>query len=202
MLAEPPGTPLNTLNAGLLGRVLANSTPYFIYSSESLWSKQGQERVLRPPSSKQLHFLIKCTGRSEVGFVVVVLMATLGAYGRFRARGWLRAAAEAYATATVHSFLATSVPCSDGSASSLTHWVRPDFKPTPPGRLCLVLNPLSHNRNSQSKVLHQVPSLGLKRLCLKTLARVWQCFFCLLEKCWGVGAWRETGAANTVFCPC
>ena len=46
-----------------------------------------------------------------------------------------------------------SKPClwpttAHGNSISLTHWVRPGIKPTSSQKLCWVLNPLSHNRNS------------------------------------------------------
>ena len=44
-----------------------------------------------------------------------------------------------------------------GNARSPTYWVRPEMEPTSSWRLCRVLNPLSHNRNSW--VLYYATSL-------------------------------------------
>ena len=51
-----------------------------------------------------------------------------------------------------HGIWATSVTytAACGNTRSLTHWARPGIEPASLQTLCQVLNPLSHNRNSQS----------------------------------------------------
>ena len=43
-----------------------------------------------------------------------------------------------------------------GNTRSLTHWARPEIKPTSSFRLCQVLNPLNHNGNPHSKELFKI----------------------------------------------
>ena len=64
------------------------------------------------------------------------------------------------ATATWDAACATyATACSD--AGSLTHWVRPEMEPVSPWSLCWVLNPLSHNENSQNFTLKEVQNFAL-----------------------------------------
>ena len=76
--------------------------------------------------------------------------AAPAAYGGSQAWGWIRAAAEAYATATAMPIRAASATYTTtcGNAGSLTHQARPGTKPASSQRPCWVLNLLSHNRNS------------------------------------------------------
>ena len=55
-------------------------------------------------------------------------MATPAAYGRFKARGWIGAAA----ACLQHQIQATSAvyTTAQGNARSLTHWARPGIEPT------------------------------------------------------------------------
>lgn len=56
-----------------------------------------------------------------------------------------------YSTATYHQIPAESADYA--AAESLTQWMRPGMEPTSSGTLCQVLNLLSYNRNSLSKIL-------------------------------------------------
>ena len=81
---------------------------------------------------------------------------------------------QAYIRATAaHGIWAASVTyaaCSN--TRSLTHWVRPEFKPTSSQTLCLGLNPLSHSGNSLDWIFqrrgHSVEMATLTRHILKT----------------------------------
>ena len=67
-----------------------------------------------------------------------------------RLEGWMRASADAYATATAILDLShicdvqPTYAAACGNAGSLTHWLRPGIKTPSSWRLCQVLNPLSH----------------------------------------------------------
>ena len=52
-----------------------------------------------------------------------------------------------------------------GNARSLTHWERPGIKPATSGRQHQVLNPLSHNGNSQSHFLTTIDLATLHSGC-------------------------------------
>ena len=76
-------------------------------------------------------------------------MAAPVAHERSQAKGWIRAATEAYATAMAEQhgiWAASAAPW--GNVGSLAHWARPGIKPISSGTLCWVPNTLSHNGNS------------------------------------------------------
>ena len=93
------------------------------------------------------------------GFCLFVLWPHPVAYGSFQARGWIRAAAGTYATATAR---ATTDPSHIWNLQHslkqcwiLTHWARLGIEPAPSRTLCWVLNPLRRNGNSTCVLIYR-----------------------------------------------
>ena len=117
---------------------------WFLIIESVLWEDctfslfHGQTAML----SKLLHFSLLLSFSTAIP----------PAYVSSLARGWIRAAAEAYTIAIATSDLwgATSATYTTacGNTRSLNQWVRPGIEPTSSQRQCQVLNLLSHNRNS------------------------------------------------------
>ena len=86
------------------------------------------------------------------------------AYGSFLARGWIEAAAVGLCHSHSNTrFWVASVTytASCSSARFLTHLARPGIKPISWQTLCQVLNPLSHNGNSQTLLFNCVFDISI-----------------------------------------
>ena len=61
----------------------------------------------------------------------------------------------AYATAVPDLSCTCNLAAARGNAGAIANWARPGIKPTSSWAPCRVLNPLSHNRNPEPRVLKQ-----------------------------------------------
>ena len=88
----------------------------------------------------------------QLTILFIYFMATSAAYGSSGGGGWSSQSCScgpspSHSNTGFEPHLNYTAAC--GNTGSLTHWGRLGIEPTSSQRQCLVLNPLSHNRNSK-----------------------------------------------------